>query len=235
MQTNWIGRSEGAEVVFKVAPEDLPADVAPGTGDLVVFTTRPDTLWGATFMVLAPEHPLVEVITKPEHHPSVHKYQFQAGRQSEIERLSTEKEKTGVFTGAYAINPVNGARIPIWVADYVMMGYGTGAIMGVPAHDERDAAFALKFGLPIIPVIDRLDGEARSLVFPASVPPDFAATLDRAGIAYRAAPVGDLGESLRESPRQRTDRALRRSSPSELCFPAIGTMWSAVAGLSSSG
>ncbi len=196
LQTNWIGRSEGAEVVFKVAPEDLPADVAPGTGDLVVFTTRPDTLWGATFMVLAPEHPLVEVITKPEHHPSVHKYQFQAGRQSEIERLSTEKEKTGVFTGAYAINPVNGARIPIWVADYVMMGYGTGAIMGVPAHDERDAAFALKFGLPIIPVIDRLDGEARSLVFPASVPPDFAATLDRAGIAYRAAPVGDLGEGL---------------------------------------
>ncbi|HHE71264.1 MAG TPA: leucine--tRNA ligase, partial [Chloroflexi bacterium] len=138
-QTNWIGRSEGAEVTFKVAPEDLP----PGSdGDLVVFTTRPDTLWGATFMVLAPEHPLVNVITKPEQQETVRAYQHQAARQSEIERLSTEKDKTGVFTGAYAINPVNGTRIPIWVADYVMMGYGTGAIMGVPAHDERDFEFA---------------------------------------------------------------------------------------------
>lgn len=196
LQTNWIGRSEGAEVVFVVAPEDLPADAAPGTGDLVVFTTRPDTLWGATFMVLAPEHPLVNVITKPEFHEIVHAYQFQAARQSEIERLSTEKEKTGVFTGAYAINPVNGARIPIWVADYVMMGYGTGAIMAVPAHDDRDFAFAIKFGLSIIPVIERPDLKAKSLVWPDSVPDDFAAKLDEAGIAYTAGAVGNVGEGL---------------------------------------
>ncbi|MFP4395419.1 MAG: leucine--tRNA ligase [Anaerolineales bacterium] len=153
LQTNWIGRSEGAEVVFKVAPEDMPADAAPGEENLVVFTTRPDTLWGATFMVLAPEHPLVARITKAEHTDEVAAYKQQAARQTEIERLSTEKEKTGVFTGAYAINPVNEARIPIWIADYVMMTYGTGAIMAVPAHDERDFAFAQKFDLPIPMVI----------------------------------------------------------------------------------
>jgi leucyl-tRNA synthetase len=154
LQTNWIGRSEGAEVVFKVAPEDLPADADPEEGDLVVFTTRPDTLWGATFMVLAPEHPLVNRITKPEHQAAVTAYQQQAERQSEIERLSTEKEKTGIFTGAYAINPVNDARIPIWVADYVLMTYGTGAIMAVPAHDERDFEFARTYDLPIPVVIE---------------------------------------------------------------------------------
>ena len=196
LQTNWIGRSEGAEVVFKVAPEDLPQDAEPGTGDLVVFTTRPDTLWGATFMVLAPEHPLVNVITKSEYHAAIHEYQFQAGRQSEIERLSTEKEKTGIFTGAYAINPVNGAHIPIWVADYVMMGYGTGAIMAVAAHDDRDLAFAVKFGLPVIPVIARPDRRAKSLVWPGSVPEGFAAKLDDAGIEYKRGPVGDIGEGL---------------------------------------
>ncbi len=152
LQRNWIGRSEGAEVTFKVAAEDLPAEVA-GEGNLVVFTTRPDTLWGVTFMVLAPEHPLVLSITKPEFQEAVRVYRAQAARQSEIERLSTDKEKTGVFTGAYAINPVNGERIPIWVADYVMMTYGTGAIMAVPAHDERDFAFARKFELPIRVVI----------------------------------------------------------------------------------
>ena len=104
-------------------------------------------------MVLAPEHPLVDKLTTPSSAQAVSDYQFQASRQSEIERLATDKEKTGVFTGAYAINPVNGARIPIWIADYVLMGYGTGAIMAVPAHDERDFAFAIKFGLPIMPVI----------------------------------------------------------------------------------
>jgi leucyl-tRNA synthetase len=196
LQTNWIGRSQGAEVVFKVAPDDLPDDAAPGTGDLVVFTTRPDTLWGATFMVLAPEHPLVNVIAKPAYHDAIHEYQFQAARQTEIERLSTEKEKTGVFTGAYAINPVNNERIPIWVADYVMMGYGTGAIMAVPAHDERDFEFALKFGLPIIPVIADPDRAAKSLVFPGSVPEDFAARLEDAGFEFYAAPLGDAGEAL---------------------------------------
>ena len=159
LQTNWIGRSEGAEVVFKVAPEDMPADAEPGEEALVVFTTRPDTLWGATFMVLAPEHPLVERITKAEHVDEVAAYKQQAARQTEIERLSTEKEKTGVFTGAYAINPVNEARIPIWIADYVMMTYGTGAIMAVPAHDERDCAFAQKFDLPIPMVIQTQEWE----------------------------------------------------------------------------
>jgi leucyl-tRNA synthetase len=154
LQTNWIGRSEGADVTFKVAPEDMPDDADPQEGDLVVFTTRPDTLWGATFMVLAPEHPLVDRITKPEVQEAVEAYKEEAARQTEIERLSTEKEKTGVFTGAYAINPVNGARIPIWIADYVMMTYGTGAIMAVPAHDERDFAFAQKYDLPI-PVVIR--------------------------------------------------------------------------------
>ncbi len=153
LQTNWIGRSEGAEVVFKIAPEDLPDDADEGESEFVVFTTRPDTLWGATFMVLAPEHPLVDRITKPEHKEDVEAYKLQAARQTEIERLSTEKEKTGVFTGAYAINPVNDARIPIWIADYVMMGYGTGAIMAVPAHDERDFAFAQTYDLPIPMVI----------------------------------------------------------------------------------
>ncbi|HEY89837.1 MAG TPA: leucine--tRNA ligase [Thermoflexia bacterium] len=154
LQTNWIGRSEGAEVLFKVAPEDLPADAEEGEGELLVFTTRPDTLWGATFMVLAPEHPLVKRITKPERRAAVEAYRLEAERQSEIERLSTEKEKSGVFTGAYAINPVNEERIPIWIADYVMLTYGTGAIMAVPAHDERDFAFAQKFNLSIPVVIE---------------------------------------------------------------------------------
>jgi len=166
LQTNWIGRSEGAEVMFKVAPEDLPGDAAPGEGDLVVFTTRPDTLWGATFMVLAPEHPLVERITKPAYREAVHAYQQQAARQNEIERLAADKEKTGVFTGAYAINPVNGERIPIWIADYVMMTYGTGAIMAVPAHDERDFAFAIKYGLPIPVVIETEEWVAEGRPFP---------------------------------------------------------------------
>jgi len=186
MQRNWIGRSEGARVVFHAE-----------TGDPIeVFTTRPDTLWGATFMVLAPEHPLVARLTTPEQAAAVADYVASAARQTEIDRLSTEKDKTGVFIGAYAINPVNGERIPIWIADYVLMGYGTGAIMGVPAHDERDLAFALKFGLPVIPVIDRPDRVARSLVFPGSVGDGFQAELDRLGIAYTTGPVGEAGEGL---------------------------------------
>jgi leucyl-tRNA synthetase len=174
MQTNWIGRSEGANVTFLSERED----------PIVVFTTRPDTLWGATFMVLAPEHPLVETLTTEEHLDEVERYKFQAARQSEIERLSTEKEKTGVFIGAYAVNPVNGKRIPIWIADYVMMTYGTGAIMAVPAHDERDFEFALKFGLPIIPVIARPDGLAKSRVIPGAMSVGFAEALSRAGIPF---------------------------------------------------
>jgi len=153
MQTNWIGRSEGADVTFLSEQED----------PIVVFTTRPDTLWGATFMVLAPEHPLVDKLTTPEHRQEVEAYKRQAARQSEIERMSTEKEKTGVFTGAYAVNPVNEERIPIWIADYVMMTYGTGAIMAVPAHDERDFEFAVKFDLPILVVISPPDWNGEPL------------------------------------------------------------------------
>ncbi|GAB4147230.1 MAG: leucine--tRNA ligase [Candidatus Promineifilaceae bacterium] len=149
MQTNWIGRSEGAEVIFTTEYED----------EIPIFTTRPDTLWGATFMVLAPEHPLVEKITTPAQAAVVQAYREQADRLTEIERESAKREKTGVFTGAYAVNPVNGARIPIWIADYVLMGYGSGAIMAVPAHDERDFAFAVKYDLPIVEVI-RMPGRS---------------------------------------------------------------------------
>ncbi len=143
MQKNWIGRSEGAHVVFHTEAED----------PIEVFTTRPDTLWGATFMVLAPEHPLVGKITTDAQRAAVEAYAQAAARKSEIDRTAEGKEKTGVFTGAYAINPVNGARIPIWVADYVLITYGSGAIMAVPAHDQRDFDFARKYGLEIRGVI----------------------------------------------------------------------------------
>jgi leucyl-tRNA synthetase len=143
MQRNWIGRSEGARVTFKAESDD----------DIEIFTTRPDTLWGATFMVLAPEHPLVEKLTSDDRRKEVTAYVEQARKQTEIERTSTDKEKTGVFIGSYAINPVNGERVPIWIADYVLTGYGTGAIMAVPAHDQRDFEFARKFDLPVVVVI----------------------------------------------------------------------------------
>jgi leucyl-tRNA synthetase len=147
MQRQWIGRSEGAEVRFRMADSD--------EGEFVVFTTRPDTLFGATYCVLAPEHPLVEQITTPDRRGAVEAYVAAARNRSDMDRqLAAEKEKTGEFTGAYAINPVNGERIPVWVADYVLITYGTGAIMAVPAHDERDHAFAKAFDLPIIEVID---------------------------------------------------------------------------------
>ncbi len=149
MQTNWIGRSEGAELVFTTAPDDHQ----PGNDEVRIFTTRPDTLFGATFMVLAPEHPLVEKLTRPDRRAEVEAYVAQARAETEIERLSTDREKTGVALGADAINPINGERIPIWIADYVLGGYGTGAIMAVPAHDERDFAFARRFELPILRVV----------------------------------------------------------------------------------
>jgi leucyl-tRNA synthetase len=174
MQTNWIGRSEGAKVVFQTENGDA----------MEVFTTRPDTLWGATFMVLAPEHPLVDKVTTEEQRDAVEVYQAEASRRTEIERLSTEKEKTGVFTGAYAINPVNDERIPIWIADYVMMTYGTGAIMAVPAHDERDFQFALKYGLPIIPVVDRPDAQGKSCVAQGTMVEGFVEALTEAGISF---------------------------------------------------
>lgn len=144
-QREWIGRSEGAEVNFAVDGHD---------DTLTVFTTRPDTLWGATFMVLAPEHPLVRKITTDEQRLAVEVYCEQAASATEMDRTAEGREKTGVATGAYAINPVNGEKIPIWIADYVLMGYGTGAIMAVPAHDERDFSFARTFGLPVVLVYE---------------------------------------------------------------------------------
>jgi leucyl-tRNA synthetase len=158
-QTNWIGRSEGAEIVFTIAPDDHQ----PGGDELRVFTTRPDTLFGATFMVLAPEHALVSSLTAPERRAEVDAYVARAKDETEIERLSTEREKTGVAIGADAINPINGERIPIWIADYVLAGYGTGAIMAVPAHDERDYAFAVKYGLPVRRVVAAPGDEERDV------------------------------------------------------------------------
>ncbi|MBE3570803.1 MAG: leucine--tRNA ligase, partial [Bacillales bacterium] len=144
MQRNWIGRSEGAEVRFQIDGHDET---------FTVFTTRPDTLFGATYTVLAPEHPLVEKITTAEQKAAVERYLDQIQSKSDLERTDLAKEKTGVFTGAYAINPVTNEKMPIWIADYVLMSYGTGAIMAVPAHDERDFEFAKKFGLPIKEVV----------------------------------------------------------------------------------
>jgi leucyl-tRNA synthetase len=150
MQRNWIGRSKGAEVTFRLDG---------GKDKLTVFTTRPDTLFGVTFLVVAPEHPLAKKITTPGQKQAVEDYIRAAEARTDIDRMDLSREKTGVFTGSYAINPVNGAKIPIWTADYVLAGYGTGAIMAVPAHDERDHAFAKKFNLPILEVIEPETGE----------------------------------------------------------------------------
>ncbi len=158
-QTNWIGRSEGGEIVFETGPSEFHA----GGAELRVFTTRPDTLFGATFMVVAPEHPLVHDLTAPDRLAEVTAYIAQAAIRTEIDRLSTDREKTGVALGSDAINPINGERVPIFVADYVLGGYGTGAIMAVPAHDERDHAFALKYGLPIRRVVAAPGDEEREL------------------------------------------------------------------------
>jgi leucyl-tRNA synthetase len=165
LQRNWIGRSTGAEVDFYIGERSLYEawKATRGTGGyprkadhevLRIYTTRPDTLFGATYMVIAPEHPFVERLSTPEQSPMVKAYCEEAARKSDLDRTELAKEKTGVFTGSYAINPVHGAPIPIWVADYVLISYGTGAIMAVPAHDERDFEFAQQFGLPIRPVVD---------------------------------------------------------------------------------
>ena len=155
LQTDWIGKSTGADVDFKVDGFDET---------IRVFTTRPDTLFGATYMVMAPEHPLVDKITSEERKEAVQKYRQAAARKSDLDRTDLAKEKTGEPTGAYAINPVNDEKIPIWISDYVLISYGTGAIMAVPAHDERDFEFATKFGLPIIPVVEPEDSEQAELV-----------------------------------------------------------------------
>jgi leucyl-tRNA synthetase len=170
LQRDWIGRSVGAEVDFYIGQssgyERWKADRAkasyprkPSDDVLRIYTTRPDTLFGATYMVIAPEHPFVERLTTPEQQAAVKEYRAKAAAKSDRDRQDVNKEKTGVFTGSYAINPVNGQPVPVWVADYVLWGYGTGAIMAVPAHDERDFEFAQKFGLPIIAVVDPGDSD----------------------------------------------------------------------------
>jgi leucyl-tRNA synthetase len=151
MQRNWIGRSDGTEVLFAIRRHKVP-----------IFTTRPDTLYGATYLVLAPEHPLVREITVPDQRGEVEAYVEAARRESELERTDLHREKTGVPTGASAVNPVNGELIPVWVADYVLAGYGTGAIMAVPAHDQRDFEFAKKFNLPIRTVVDPLPNACKN-------------------------------------------------------------------------
>jgi leucyl-tRNA synthetase len=170
MQRNWIGKSVGADVDFPIAPSDFNVVARQSQQDtdedraedltITVFTTRPDTLYGATYMVLAPEHPLVDRITPPSHRETIEAYRTVSAAKSERDRQAETKEKSGTFTGAFAINPVNNERIPVWIADYVLMGYGTGAIMAVPAHDERDFAFAMKFGLEIRKVVSSGMGNA---------------------------------------------------------------------------
>ncbi len=181
LQRNWIGRSEGALVKFGIA--DLGKEIE-------VFTTRPDTLFGATYMVLSPEHPLVREVTTPDRIAAVEAYQREVGSKSDLERTELTKEKTGVFTGAYARNPVNDQRIPIWIADYVLMGYGTGAIMAVPAHDERDFEFATKFGLEIRQVV-REAGRGGQRDFPP-FPDALEAAFCGEGIAINSALLDGL-------------------------------------------
>ncbi|MBV9019138.1 MAG: leucine--tRNA ligase [Ktedonobacteraceae bacterium] len=180
MQRNWIGRSEGAEIRF-IAHIDGKQEEIP------VFTTRPDTIYGVTFFVLAPEHPWVEKITTPEHRASVDAYVEQTRRMTEIERMSAEKGKTGVFTGGYVINSVSGEKVPVWIADYVLMGYGAGAIMGVPAHDQRDFEFARKFGIAIREVI-RVQGEE------ASDPATWTEAKEALGVMVNSGPFDGTGD-----------------------------------------
>ncbi|MFM1768442.1 MAG: hypothetical protein RJA22_971 [Verrucomicrobiota bacterium] len=179
MQRNWIGRSEGAEVHFAIAGHDAR---------LTVFTTRPDTLFGATYMVLSPEHRLVDAITTPAQRAAVAAYQAFAATRSDLERTELAKEKTGVFTGAHAINPVNQERIPIWIADYVLASYGTGAIMAVPAHDTRDHEFAVKFQLPIVQVVQPPDPKADWRGF---TDPGTAVNSAHAGLSLNGLPTAE--------------------------------------------
>ncbi len=155
MQRNWIGKSKGAEVTFSIFGSK---------SYFVVFTTRPDTLFGATYCVMAPDHELVSEVTTAEQKEAVEAYQKKTSLKSDLERTDLNKDKTGVFTGSYAINPVNGKKVPIWIADYVLSSYGTGAIMAVPAHDQRDYDFATKFDLPIVPVLEGGDIKKEAFV-----------------------------------------------------------------------
>lgn len=175
-QRNWIGRSEGAEIRFKGVKEELSdGNIREKDFEISVFTTRPDTLFGATYLVLAPEHPLVESLTASEQKEKVEEYVKNTNKKTDLERISSEKDKTGVFIGATAINPVNGEKLPIWISDYVLTNYGTGAIMAVPAHDQRDFEFAKKFGLEIREVIapttqeEAIDSETKAYEGPGKL------------------------------------------------------------------
>jgi leucyl-tRNA synthetase len=204
MQAAWIGRSEGAEIAFGVADPGAAAGL-PGTraaASLAVYTTRPDTLFGCTFMVLAPEHPLVASLTSPGNRAAVDEYRRRAAAKSDLERTDLAKDKSGVFTGSYAVNPVNGEPLAVWIADYVLMGYGTGAIMAVPAHDERDFEFATRYGLPIVPVIE--PGGPPADGGPARLPYTGDGSLVRSG-AY-------TGLGWREAKRRITDDLAARGA-----------------------
>lgn len=195
MQTNWIGRSEGARVTFHTDRDKHPIEI---------FTTRPDTLWGATFLVLAPEHELVEKITTEEQRKFVDAYIRVASTATEIERLSDDREKTGVFTGAYAVNPVNQEAIPIWIADYVMINYGTGAIMAVPAHDQRDFDFAKKYKLEIRLVIQPVEDEGQATVIHAD---EMAQAFSGAGVMIKS---GRMSGSISTEDKGRKNPAIAR-------------------------
>ena len=187
LQSDWIGKSIGAEVDFKVW--EKPDIVEHEHHKIRVFTTRPDTLFGATYMVLAPEHPLVDKICSDQDRFQVQEYKIQASMKSELDRTDLSKDKTGVFTGAYAINPVNGEKIPVWISDYVLASYGTGAIMCVPGHDDRDYEFAKKFDLPIVKVVAPADGS------------EFDGCFTDAGVAinsgeYNGTPTAEFKEKI---------------------------------------
>ena len=215
LQERWIGRSEGASVYFSTDIDER----------IEVYTTRPDTLWGATFMVLAPEHPLVEKLTIGKQKELIKVYIDQALRQTEIQRESKDKVKTGVATGSYAINPVNGQRIPIWIADYVLTSYGTGAIMAVPAHDERDFEFALKFGLPIIPVIDRPDGKTKSFVVAGSMKNGFESRLNEDGIPFEKSEEGNFKIFLSPENTHRYVEIVKDFIKPGFWNEVVGTQW----------
>jgi leucyl-tRNA synthetase len=250
MQRNWIGRSEGAEVDFRLAIDDfrLPKETASAIENqkssienvIRVFTTRPDTLFGATYMVLAPEHPLVDRIATSDQRAAVQDYKLEAARKSDLERTELAKKKTGVFTGAYAINPVNDEAIPIWIADYVLISYGTGAIMAVPAHDERDFEFARQFRLPIRPVVlppkewlaasrvtrvlakMRAGDDARFSVAHTRAPIPGATTMDEFDLEV-VTQAGSLWDRLGQDPARVAPQLYRQHPEVFECFSGEGT------------
>ncbi len=189
MQRNWVGRSEGALV-------DFPVHTRDGTDTIRVYTTRPDTLFGATYMVLAPEHPLVDLVTDLEHRPRVEAYRSAAASKSDLDRTDLTKTKTGVFTGAHATNPVNGQQIPVWIADYVLMGYGTGAIMAVPGHDERDFEFAQAFDLPIVRVVAPSIDQADAPLTQAEAEPGISVHSRNDTITLNGLPTAEAKEAI---------------------------------------